>query len=225
MARLKIIGTEKCPHPNREGKTCNKEGRYNPKPVISWNNKRKFDMKREYLQFIHNDGTTHNLGPYKDYRLSQMKDNPLEHTFKLFTEASEKGQRTVNHLQKYVERDLRGLKPTEDEIHDLEKGSDYFNTIVDLTIRGIELLNISIKYILQKGQKPPEEIMAQLKHITRTLQGYIILEDHGINPFYSAMIQMYDKYVLPKRIEAKKDRIKKLKEWPIHTKNFREGIM
>ena len=55
--RKKIIGNEKCPR-----HYCNKFGRYNPEPKISWNTKLNNDKKRSYFQFIHNDGTRHNLG-------------------------------------------------------------------------------------------------------------------------------------------------------------------
>jgi hypothetical protein len=64
LARIKIIGHEKCPHVNKKsGKNCNKRGRYNLKPMISWNSKLNFDnyRKRQYFQFIHNDGTRHNI--------------------------------------------------------------------------------------------------------------------------------------------------------------------
>ena len=55
--RKKIIGNKKCPR-----RYCNKLGRYNPKPKVSWNTKLDKEKKRFYFQFIHNDGTRHNLG-------------------------------------------------------------------------------------------------------------------------------------------------------------------
>ena len=93
MARIKIIGNEKCTHVNKKTglQDCNKKGRINPKPVISWNNKLKFDRnnKRQYVEFIHNDGTSHILGRFDDYRLNQMKGEPSEDLFKgLITLAS-----------------------------------------------------------------------------------------------------------------------------------------
>jgi hypothetical protein len=83
----RIIGTEECTHVNKKTalQDCNKLGRFNPKPKVSWNNKRKFDKKREYAEFIHNDGTSHILGKFNDYRLSQMKGNPFEDLFKGLT--------------------------------------------------------------------------------------------------------------------------------------------
>lgn len=86
MARIKIIGNEKCPHVNKKTglQDCETLGRINPKPVISWNNQRKFDKKkkRQYVEFIHNDGTSHILGRFTDYQLSQMKGEPSEDLFK-----------------------------------------------------------------------------------------------------------------------------------------------
>jgi hypothetical protein len=65
MGRIKIIGKEKCPHPNKKTgeRDCNKRGRLNPKPMVSWNTKLNFDQhrKRQYFQFIHNNGTRHNI--------------------------------------------------------------------------------------------------------------------------------------------------------------------
>lgn len=71
MGRVKIIGHDRCPHVNRKSKTgkhCNKLGRYSSKPMVTWNTKLKFDeqRKRRYFQFIHNDGTRHNIGSMQD---------------------------------------------------------------------------------------------------------------------------------------------------------------
>lgn len=80
--RTKIIGTEKCTHVNKKTglQDCNKLGRFSKKPMISWN---KFDFKktgrkRAYFQFIHNDGTRHNIESYEDHWLSQIKGHPDE---------------------------------------------------------------------------------------------------------------------------------------------------
>ena len=85
MARIKIIGEDKYPHINKKSglQDCNKLGRFNPKPMVSWNTKRQFDNKREYAQFIHNDDTIHNLGPIKYYRLNQMRGHLLKTFLKI----------------------------------------------------------------------------------------------------------------------------------------------
>jgi hypothetical protein len=76
----RIIGTEKCTHVNKKtnNRDCNKLGRHNPKPMISWNSKDKTGKKRKYFQFIHNDGTRHNIESYDDHWLNQIKGHPYE---------------------------------------------------------------------------------------------------------------------------------------------------
>ena len=80
--RTKIIGTEKCTHVTKKTdiRDCNKLGRFSNKPMISWN---KFEFaktgkKRKYFQFIHNDGSRHNIESYEDHWLNQIKGHPYE---------------------------------------------------------------------------------------------------------------------------------------------------
>lgn len=111
MARIKIIGNEKCTHINRKTRVrdCDKLGRFNPKPVISWNNQRKFDRnnKRQYVEFIHNDGTSHILGKFNDYRLSQMKGNPFEDLFKGLVTLASLFHVSSNFFYKIAEASLK----------------------------------------------------------------------------------------------------------------------
>lgn len=111
LARIKILGTEKCTHVNKKTglQDCNKLGRINPKPVISWNNKLKFDKnkKRQYVEFIHNDGTSHILGRFDDYRLSQMKGHPLEDLFKGVIILANANHAIANAFNKIAEASLK----------------------------------------------------------------------------------------------------------------------
>jgi hypothetical protein len=111
LARIKIIGNEKCIHINKKTgiQDCDKLGRINPKPVISWNNKRKFDRnnKRQYVEFIHNDGTSHILGKFNDYRLNQMKGNPFEDLFKALTTLASVFHDVGNLFYKIAEASLK----------------------------------------------------------------------------------------------------------------------
>ena len=107
-----MVGNEKCPHIDKKSgiADCEKLGRYNPKPTISWNNKRKFDKKREYQQFIHNDGTIHNLGKFRDFQLNQMKGSSLQEFFKYTIEMHE-GFYELGRMFKIIAyRDLSKIK-------------------------------------------------------------------------------------------------------------------
>jgi len=80
----RIIGNEKCTHPNKKTglQDCPKLGRFKDKPMISWNTKHdKPGKKRYYRQFIHNDGTRHNIANFEEYRLNEMKGNVLEELY------------------------------------------------------------------------------------------------------------------------------------------------
>jgi hypothetical protein len=80
----RITGTEKCTHKNKKTglQDCNKLGRFSQKPMISWNKFDKTGKKRAYYQFIHNDGTRHNIESVEQHRLNRMKGHPFEDLFK-----------------------------------------------------------------------------------------------------------------------------------------------
>jgi hypothetical protein len=115
----RIIGTEKCSHKNKKTglQDCNKLGRFSQKPMISWNKFDKTGKKRKYFQFIHNDGTRHNIESFEKHRLNQMKGNPSEDLFKGFVILGNAFAAIENLFKKIAEASLKwDLKEGEKQI-------------------------------------------------------------------------------------------------------------
>src|SRR5437867_2459769 len=127
----KIIGNEKCSHVGKDGNPdCNKLGRDSSKPMVSWNNTQRFPRKREYWQFIHNDGTRHNIGSYKDYELKKIKGHFFEEHIKNFRELTETYYSIAYGLHRMAEKIRSNWPLTESEQRDLNDGIKYWNTII-----------------------------------------------------------------------------------------------
>jgi hypothetical protein len=128
----KKIGTQKCPHIDKKtGKHCNKSGRHNPNAMMSWNNSRGYDVKfnrtRAYMQFIHNDGTRHNIGTYENHRLNQFVGHPFEKLLIQFNALSSNCYGFSNLLNKIAEASLKwDLKDGEEQkLLDALRKSDF----------------------------------------------------------------------------------------------------
>jgi hypothetical protein len=144
-----VVGNEKCPHIDKKSgiADCEKLGRYNPKPTISWNNKRKFDKKREYRQFIHNDGTMHNLGKFRDSQLNQMKGSSFQDFFKYTLELQERFYEIARKFEIIADRDLPKMKLNDSEIRDFRSAVNYYALLLVKIYRSLELMKDSIEYI------------------------------------------------------------------------------
>jgi hypothetical protein len=209
-----VIGNEKCPHIDKKSgiADCEKLGRYNPKPTISWNNKRKFDKKREYRQFIHNDGTIHNLGTFRDFRLNQMKGNPLQDYFKYIIDLQERFYEISRRFRIIADRDLPKMKLNDSEIRDLMNGVRYHTEMLVKMFRATQLMKDSINYIIQNAKQPPEGMIFELREITKFLQDRQLFLDSKIDPLAASLNEIYSKYVMPKRRKKKKIINKRISE-------------
>lgn len=71
--------------------------------MISWNRYDKTGKKRYYYQFIHNDGTRHNIESFEQHRLNQMKGHPFEDLFKGLTNMVSVFHHSSNFFYKIAE--------------------------------------------------------------------------------------------------------------------------
>jgi hypothetical protein len=199
MVNPKIIGTESCTHiDNKTGlHDCEKVGRLTKK--VTWNKDRKHDTKRAYAYFIHNDGTTHYLGLYDDYRLNQMKinGNPLGQVFKELTGLGSIFHETGHQMMKIYERDLSRLNLTDYEKMDLTNGLRYIYAYMEQVTRLVKLSRDSMIFVLQKEQEPPQEIMDEMIEAVKSIRH--LLKDDKINLYNMALGQIYNKYIQPER--------------------------
>ena len=214
MPRFKVVGSEKCPHIDKKSgnSDCQKLGRYSPKPMISWNNKRKFDKKREYQQFIHNDGTIHNLGKFRDFQLNQMKGSSLQEFFKYTIEMHERFYELGRMFEIIAYRDLSKMKLNDREINLLRDGVNYHALSLVKISRSVELMKDSINYIRQNAKQPPKEMTFELREITKFLKNRQTLLDNNIDPLVASLNEIYDKYIMPKRKKKKKIINKRISE-------------
>ena len=214
MARVKIIGYDRCPRVDKKSGSadCGKLGRYNPKPMISWNNRRKVDKKREYRQFIHNDGTIHNLGTFRDFRLKQMKDNPLQDYFKNIIDLQERSYELSRKFGIIADRDLSKMKLSDKEVRDLMNGLIYHSAMLVKMFRAGQLMKDSVDYILRNAKQPPEGMKLELREITKFLQDRQILSDNKIDPLAASLNEIYGKYVMPERRKKKRITNKRISE-------------
>jgi hypothetical protein len=125
MVKTKIIGNDKCPHLDKDGKQCNILGRYASKPMTSWNNKHNLDKKRQYWQFIHDDGTRHNIGSFKEYNLRKIKGHPFEDYLKDLYELQEWSY-SMAHFADRIADMSRYWNMTESEQNELNDGIKYW---------------------------------------------------------------------------------------------------
>ena len=214
MPRLKVVGNEKCPHIDKKSgvSDCQKLGRYGPKPMISWNTKRKFDKKREYLQFIHNDGTIHNLGKFRDFQLNQMKGSSFQDFFKYTIELQERSYEIARMFKIIADRDLPKLKLNESERRDLSNGMKDYTVMLVKMFRAGQLIKDSIDYILRNTKQPPQSMILELREITKFLQDRQILLDNKIDPLMASLNEIYGKHIMPERRKKKKMTNKRISE-------------
>jgi hypothetical protein len=184
MVKTKIIGKEKCPHIGKDGKQCNKPGRYNPNPKVSWNNKRKLDKKREYAQFIHNDGTRHNIGSFMEYRLDQIKGHPSEQTLKKLYQLSSSLHLTADRINRVAEKNISNWPMTQAEEMDLTNGFKYWIELVE------EMPKLETRELIAFFQK------AKLLH------------ENKIDPLAASMSELFNKYERPARLKKRKSAYK-----------------
>jgi len=98
--RRKLPANEKCPHVNRKTRKpdCGKMGRLGHNPIVSWDTMHKNGKKRYYYQFIHEDGTRHNVETEEQHFLNEIKGHPLEAYILGFYDAANKIKIFANAL-------------------------------------------------------------------------------------------------------------------------------
>jgi hypothetical protein len=201
MGRHKIDGKEKCPHIGKDGKRCNKPGRYNPKPMVSWNNKRKSDKKREYAQFIHNDGTIHNIGNFTEYqlnkRLAEIKGHPSEQTLKKLYQLSSSLHLTADRISR-VKDTITNWPMTQAEERDLINGLKYWIVLVEemMKMPRIDLLD---------GKKTYDEIQNEMNELMTFLQKVKLLHENKIDPLAASLTDLFNKNERPARLDKRRD--------------------
>ena len=200
MVKTKIVGKDKCPHIGKDGKRCNKPGRYNPNPMLSWNNKRKLDKKREYSQFIHNDGTRHNIGPYKEYRLKKIKGHPFEQTLKKLYQLSESWRLMAKRIDRVAEKNISNWSLTEAEEKDLINGVKYWEALVEEMMKMPRLVND-----LLDGNKPNNEIQNEGRELMTFFQKAKWLHDHKIDPLAASLTDLFNEHERPIRLQKRRD--------------------
>lgn len=195
----KITGNNKCPHLSKVGKPdCDKLGRDNPKPMISWNNKQKFPQKREYWQFIHNDGTRHNIGPYKQYYLKKIKGHPFETTLRGLYELEESVRSVAHGIHTIAENSTWSLE--ESEIKDLVDGMEYFELMTYQMLKFPKLVND-----LVDGNRPDNELKKEAKGLTKYFETIRYLHEHQTDPFLASLEHIFNTYEAPARIKKRRN--------------------
>ena len=147
-----MVGNEKCPHIDEKSGISDyqKLGRYRSKPMISWNKKRKFDKKREYLQFIHNDGTIHNLGKFRDFRLNQMKGSSFQDFFKDTIELQERSNEIARMFEIIAEIGITKDETKRERNKNLRNGMKDYAVILVKMFRAGQLIKDLIDHMVQK---------------------------------------------------------------------------
>ena len=230
LARNRIIGKDECPHEH-----CGKMGRYATRPMISWNTTRKFDKKREYSQFIHNDGSRHNIEKYSFAK--SIKGKYFEWALIKYREIVKWYENHSRILRKYSEMTSKyplleyEKKRLDARLNLWKKALHEFmnNEIVD-EIFQLGLVEYACKTV---GMELPTEVIDRirakvLKRGTQIKERFDEKETsifYAQFPVYEIIYNLHNKYELPERRRKKQQANKKQSNWPMNSDHVRDGII
>ena len=230
MGRYRIIGKDVCPRRN-----CTKKGRYSTKPMLSWNTNRKFDKKREYSYFIHNDGSRHNIEKYSFAKT--IKGKYFESALLHYRELVKWDENHSRILKKYSQiiskyRLLEHERKRIDVRLDLWKKelNEFINNDMIDEIFQLGILDYGCKTV---GTEIPIEVLNRIK--TKIAEREKQIEEHFDKkeislfyaqfPVYEIIYYLYNKYQLPERRTLKQKSNKRQSDWPYDAIHIRDGII
>ena len=221
MGRKRILGNDECTHVDINSKAvCGKQGRYGVKH-IAWNRSHKLAKKREYMEFLHNDGSRHYIN-YKDYLLIKSRGHIFEQEINSMNELSQEWgecRRLMLKMSEILKRHQHQF--TDQEIANLKAGVYFYSVVVSLVTKSTILLREAYSYIIKEGKEPPAQITEQITEITKILEDYNSARVQGADdPFVNALIELHNKYEVPYRKQIKRLINDKQKQYPLKSKKI-----
>lgn len=224
MGRRKLFGEMKCPHVDKSGNLCGKQGRYNSTINVR-NTRQKFASKNEYVQFMHNDGSKKHYVSYTDYELMEFGNDKFRR-LKIFVKLMSEVNLELNRRTWKLHYEINKYETnfTEKERKVREREFEIYSTCQVLMMKYLKYWEEGSKYTMEK-KVVPKKLISNLDAIREYFISLSDLISEGHTPIVKPVQRIYEKYVVPDIKKKQKISNKRQKNWPIESKHIRSGIM